>query len=387
MTDNVDVTPAQGTIRATIATDDIAGVHYPIYKLSWGVSGTQTPVSLANPLPVKDIHPDATLAIAEGEIAGHSQINKFGRVGPIDIVDLPADVVNGVTGLYVPPTAARTHQIKSTSVQDIGVVRSSGTITTTSTNSTTVIDSAATFITDSVAVGDPFLNDTAFDHSCVESIVSETELTLVGYHDGQVSTSGDAYRVISRTGTGTAVAHIKKGIGSDGTFAGEFILMNGTTNVPTTKTYWRINRMHADGQGSNDINVGTITATADTDATVTATISIGVGQTQMAFDTVPRGSIGYITNYYASIGRQSKTSGAMADYTIYFRKFITANGTGKINEHDMSVAVDGSSRSQHVFNPYKVVKELTDVWITVTGQSDDAVYSSAGFDMIQVLQT
>jgi len=341
-------------------------------------------VSATNPLPVSVEHIDPSLAIAEGVITGHSHVNKFGRAENIDVADLPVDVINNITTLYIPPTAARTHQIVSTSANDTGTVTSSGTLTTTSTNRTEFIDSAATFQTDGVAIGDSVLNDTTFDHSCVESIVSETELVLVGYHDGNVSTSGDSYRIVTPGSTGTSVVHLTKGIGSDGTFAGEFVVLNGITNVATANTYWRINRMHSDGAGTNDKNVGTITATADTDATITATINIGIGQTQMAFDTVPRGKIGYITNYYGSIGRQSKTSGAMADVQMHYRKFITANGTGKIVEHDMSIAVDGSSNVPHEFNPYKVAKELTDVWLTIVGLSDDATYLSAGFDMIEV---
>jgi len=347
-----------------------------VCKTAWNIKDTA------------NIHPDPALAIAEGEVDGHTHINKFGRVRNAQKTELPIDATGVNNGLYVPPTAARTHQVKSTAAADAGTVVSSGTLTTTSTHHTEFIDSGATFITDGVAIGDTVLNDTAFDHSCVESIVSETELVLVGYHDGNVSTSGDAYRIVTPASTGVSVIHITKAIGSDGTFAGEFIVLNGTTNVPTVNTYWRINRMHADGVGSgtSESNVGTITATADTDATVTATIFIGIGQTQMAFDTVPRGKIGYITNYYASLFMPSKTLSATGSVAMYFRKFITANGTGKIVEHNIDCAIDGSSNSTHVFNPYKTVKELTDVWLTVKELSDDGTYMSLGFDMIEVDQ-
>jgi len=368
-----------------VLTHSIGGDEIPVYKVQWGDENASKDVTATTPLPVVLSHIDPALAIAEGEIAGHSHINKFGRIENIDTTDAPVDIVNGLTGLYsVLKTAARTHQCKSVSAQDIGAVRSSGTITTTSTDKTELIDSSATFISDGVAVGDPVLNDTQFDHTTVESIVSETELVLVGYHDGQLSTIGDTYRVVQRTGTGTAVLHITKGILSTGYHGGEFIILNGTTNVPTVNTYWRINRCHADGTGSNDSNVGRITVTADTEGYVTAAIEIGKGQTQMAFDTVPRGKTGYITNYYGNIGRQGKTAAAMFDIELYFRKFITANGTGKIVEHDMSVAVDGTSHSHHCFNPYKTVKELTDVWLTVSGLTDNGTYISAGFDMILV---
>jgi hypothetical protein len=273
-------------------------------------------------------------------------------------------------------------------VNDTGIVVSTGTLTTTSISSTEFIDSNATFVTDGVQVGDAVLNDGAFDHSCVEEVVSETEIRLVGYHDDNTSTSGDSYRVVRASSTGVSVLHITKGIGADGYFAGEFVVLNGTTNVPTLREYWRINRMHSDGVGSGatEANVGTLTATADIDGTITASIYPGVGQTQMAFDTVPRGRVGYITNYYVSMFMPNKTLSATASIAMYFRKFITANGTGKIVEHNMDCAIDGSSNSPHIFNPYKPVKELTDVWLAVRELSDDGTFLSLGFDMVEVSQ-
>jgi hypothetical protein len=49
MADNLDVTPGSG---ATIATDDIGGVHFPISKVAFGAEGAATSVDPANPLPV-----------------------------------------------------------------------------------------------------------------------------------------------------------------------------------------------------------------------------------------------------------------------------------------------------------------------------------------------
>ena len=49
MADNIAVTPGTG---ATIAADDIGGVLVQRVKATWGVDGTATDVSAANPLPV-----------------------------------------------------------------------------------------------------------------------------------------------------------------------------------------------------------------------------------------------------------------------------------------------------------------------------------------------
>lgn len=49
MANNVAVTAGSGT---TMATDDVAGVHYPYVKLAQGADNTATVVSSADPLPV-----------------------------------------------------------------------------------------------------------------------------------------------------------------------------------------------------------------------------------------------------------------------------------------------------------------------------------------------
>lgn len=43
-----------GTLGDVIATDDIGGVKHQQVKIEWGIDGTATPVSTANPLPISD---------------------------------------------------------------------------------------------------------------------------------------------------------------------------------------------------------------------------------------------------------------------------------------------------------------------------------------------
>lgn len=50
MADNLTTNPGAG--GATIATDDIGGVHYPISKLAYGALDSATLVSAANGMPV-----------------------------------------------------------------------------------------------------------------------------------------------------------------------------------------------------------------------------------------------------------------------------------------------------------------------------------------------
>ncbi len=56
--------------------------------------------------------------IARGNISGTSFVNKYGRNSDIDTATDPEDIWDG-GGLWVPPTTARTHDIASTSANDI----------------------------------------------------------------------------------------------------------------------------------------------------------------------------------------------------------------------------------------------------------------------------
>lgn len=322
---------------------------------------------------------DPALMLASGKVSGHSVVNKFGRNSDIDTGTAPEDIWDG-GGLYNPPTTNRTHQIASTSVEDTGILMSSG--TATSGSDITLIDSTATFIADGVAIGDVILIDTTQDHSIITSIDSETSVTFRVIHHGETVAPGATYRIVTSGGTGASVIHIKQGYDEDGAEHNEFIILNGTTNVPTVAPYYRITRMHIHGTGSNKVNVGNISATADVDTTISAQINTGNGQTLMAFFHVPMGKTGYLTNVYASMNRQSNVSGAMADLSIRTR--LWGNGhDGVIVGGYAAVSIEGGDFNKH-YNPYYRVSQGTDVWIRCEGVSDNATDISSGFDIILV---
>lgn len=329
-------------------------------------------------MPGRGFTKDATLEISRGNVSGTTFVNKFGRNDDIDS-GVSEDIWDG-GGIYVPPTEDRIHQIVSNSTQDVGIVRSSGTATGGSL--TTLIDTGATFSTDSVVAGDVVLHDTDQDHSIVVSVDSETQITMRQVHHGNAFESGDAYRVVHQNGTGAAVAHIILGTEEDGTAHTEFIILNGTTNVATANSYFRITRMHIHGVGSNGSNVGIITATADTDATVTAQINANNGQTLMAFFHIPMGKTGYMTNVYASMNRSTKIADAMADISIRTR--LWGNGAdGNIVKGFSNVSINGGFFSRD-FNPYSPISQGTDIWIRCESVTDNDTDISAGFDIILV---
>lgn len=81
-----------------VATDEISGVHYPVYKVSYGADGSQTPVDGTNPLPVSNTA---------------TQTN-FGDI----ILDIPAGNVTGVTSYNVQGFAPNTGAAGAVDVWD-----------------------------------------------------------------------------------------------------------------------------------------------------------------------------------------------------------------------------------------------------------------------------
>jgi hypothetical protein len=102
----------------------------------------------------------------------------------------------------------------------------------------------------------------------------------------------------------------------------ETIALNGTTNVTTTKSFFRINQMAM----LNSTNTGNITASIS--SVVYAKINAGVGQTQMAIYTVPAGYTFYLSysQYDASIGFTSSNYMIAAEYN----KFNAGTNNGQI---------------------------------------------------------
>ena len=98
----------------------------------------------------------------------------------------------------------------------------------------------------------------------------------------------------------------------------ETLVLNGTTNVPTTKQYFRINNISVSaGSASNPSGVITLTNGGITYAqinTITVNGTLGsIGTSQMAIYTVPAGYTLYMSRFTA----YSSFNGNTANYTTY----------------------------------------------------------------------
>ena len=103
MSDNITILDS-AEVEKTVATKDLSGVHIP-KRVLVDESGN----FLSN---------DPMLDIARGAISGLGPVNKFGRNADIDAGSVPEDIWSA-GGVWVAPTAARTHTITSSNANDI----------------------------------------------------------------------------------------------------------------------------------------------------------------------------------------------------------------------------------------------------------------------------
>ncbi len=107
----------------------------------------------------------------------------------------------------------------------------------------------------------------------------------------------------SSSASDTAVSILIEGCGADFVRQTEIVALNGTSNVNTTKTFLRINRM------STVLGNAVGIVTAINGGVTYAKILAGNGDTQMSIFTVPAGYTFYQTNFTAG-SNTSVTSGA-----------------------------------------------------------------------------
>ena len=241
--------------------------------------------------------------IAEGNIAAHDALRKFGHNSAVGAAKEP--VWDG-SAVYSYLTAAEQLQIVSSDVDDQGDDLTSGTSTTlTGGSTTTIVDTGADFVTDGVAAGDIFINDTNKEHAFVKTITDLNNIILE-LATATSNDSGDSYRIVNANDTGAAVVHIQ---GLDGSYASltEYIVLNGQTDVTTVGSYLRIFRMKVLLAGATGANEGTISAEDNASSVLLAQISIGMAQTLMALWTVPAGKTAYLTSFYASTSSSKAT--------------------------------------------------------------------------------
>jgi hypothetical protein len=324
---------------------------------------------------------DGYFSISENITPGKTFVHKFGRNPDIDIASGFEAIWNGggdYTGFDA--VAGEAIEVFSSSALDAGTLVTSG--TATGGSETTLIDAAATFVTDSVAIGDAILNDTDISHGIVTEVTSETTLTVFRFTKSDVFSSSveidDSYRVVTPASTGAAVVEIGFLLDSDfDNETSEFIILNGTTGVDSVGTdYIRNSKQEVITAGSNNSNVGTITARQKTTtANIFAVVPIGYNKDMIAAYTIPKGMDGHLTFWKPVLsGKKNAFSGARLLFRHKGEVFMVAEET--------AVAATGNSADPR---PYLVAKDTlpegTDIKIMNDTDVNDTAISGM-FDLI-----
>jgi hypothetical protein len=319
---------------------------------------------------------DFLMRVGMGLVPGWTFVEKFGENPDIDTADLFEHVWDGAID-YVPPTEARIHDVASDNIADAGTVISSGTATGGTVY--TLIDTGATFQTDGVAIGDKVLNDSKCTWGTISSVDSETQITIVfgmrypsnGLIDGPFE-AGDSYRIFRDASTGASCIWIQ-GLDANRLPSDEFVILNGTTNVPTLKSYFRQFRARIFTTGNTGA-IGTVTSTAQTDGTVTLQVVDGNNQTLMAIYSVPINVEAFIIKWWGGISKK-----VTAQSTIRMRVGLL-DQVGYIQQ-TRAVSSSGKSDFEYKFEIPLRVTGGVDIWIEADASTND-VGISGGFTIL-----
>jgi hypothetical protein len=116
--------------------------------------------------------------------------------------------------------------------------------------------------------------------------------------------------------TGTTI--LVQGLGAGYVLQSETLTLNGTTVVPTTKSYLRINNISV----TAGVPTGVITLKDLTNTTTYAQIAAGFGRSQMSIYTVPAG----YTFFLSRIDAYASANGSSADFITYSNTTYASNG-------------------------------------------------------------
>lgn len=311
--------------------------------------------------------------VAQGNVPGHSIINKYGVNPDIDIASGFEAIWNG-GGDYTghDATAAETIEVFSSDAADAGTLLSSG--TATGGSRTSLIDTSATFVTDGGAIGDVLINDTNIELGIITAI-TETTLAVITMSKAGANALGDSYRVATKASTGCPVVHLLHLL--DGDFANEteeYVITNGVTAVDTVGTYRRNSRLMCHG----GTNAGTITTRQKTTtANIFMLVPIGNNSSMVAAYTIPADKRAFFTTWFA--GKAKK----QASFSIIRLMIKPANDVYRVLEEN-TISSTGTSAIQREYKaPKAALFPGTDVKIMAdTDTNDNGV--AAGFDLILI---
>lgn len=309
-----------------------------------------------------------------GLVQDSTYIKKFGNNPDITT---PVETIWDGGGIYLPPTAARLHDLASGSITDAGTVITNGTVSDDGTNRS-LIDTGKDFTSFPVNVGDAILSDTNMQIGFVTSVTATTLGIASAMRDantgldGMPNLAGDTYRIVRDASTGASMVHII-GLGASFLEQEEFVVLNGQNDVETALAYSRHSRMRIFTTSTAGA-IGTVTSTAQVDGTITAQVIDGNNQTQMAVFTIPADRIGYIRRWKASL------SGSVSADAVVELKVGQLLRVG-LTFDTQTISAAGSSNVPEESVEYDVVPGGADVWLQASASSPNTGVSGR-FDVV-----
>jgi hypothetical protein len=208
-----------------------------------------------------------------------------------------------------------------------------------------------------------------------DQVPTSFEVIALGSANFTYPTSAGTVTVVSDdaddTSAGTGARTIKiQGLDGNYDFQEETITMNGTTNVNSTNTFLRVNRMEVLTAGSSNGMEGTITATIGGNEQSRMEAEYD-NQTLQANYTIPAGKTGYLTRIQATSTKDNK-----AAFVGLFTREL--NSVFKIKQlfeiYRNSVVVD--------FTVPLVIPEKTDIELRGKNEGSGNVSIGGTFDII-----
>ena len=166
--------------------------------------------------------------------------------------------------------------------------------------------------------------------------------------------------------TGTTV--LIQGLDSAYAVISETLTLNGTTVVPTVKSYLRINSISVASVTSSTMPTGVITLKDLTNTTTYAQMTAGFGRSQMSIYTVPAG----YTFYLSRIDAYTSLNGSSAAYASY-RNYSTSS-TGVVSISQQAAFTNWYHAQRVMPRPFT---EKTDIQLQAIVSTGTAVVSIA----------
>jgi hypothetical protein len=169
-------------------------------------------------------------------------------------------------------------------------------------------------------------------------------------------------------GTGAQTVSIE---GVDGTGAAltEIVSLNGTTDVTTLNSFYRVNRMKVltVGSDASGSNIGDITATATTSATVQCHMLAGTSLSMNSHYTVPLGKTGLVYRGEFNCVRTSAGFLPLVEFKCMMREHNGPwiEGFGKRFDTEVSIELDVD-----LIHP-SVLPERSEIRITAIADQND----------------